>query len=100
MADKKEYPTTLAGLYSTRGGFQFRSMVLSAEKLDEMSEILSSVGPGAKIVLRESNAETKARKDKEMADAGKKGTFPDFFLEIMTADQLNAEREAVRANDV
>lgn len=87
MSDRK-YPATVVGLYNTRSGKQQRSAVISAEKLTQIQALFEAAGSNCKLVIRSTRPETKEAKGDK---------FPDAFLEIMTEEELAAEKEAAQA---
>lgn len=88
--DKSKYPTTIAGLWKTRGGKQLRSMPIDERTFDQLQQVLAKAALGGKLIVRTVSEQVREEKGDK---------FPEAFLEYISPEQLAAEKAAVEAKD-
>jgi hypothetical protein len=98
--ENKKYPgTLLTTFYPTSGGKQARCYTLgpyeskagkSGDSLKDLIAKLQAAGPGCKLVIKDAPAGFRADSN---------GNEPRHILEVLTAEELAAERDRMKAND-
>lgn len=87
MSDKR-YPETVTALWKTRGGKQFRSMLIDERAFDQLQKILANVEIGGRIVFKE-----------VPADRRKSEKSPEAYIEYMSKELVEEEKAALANRD-
>lgn len=93
----RKYPgTLLTMLFSTRSGKQNRSMAFDETGFAKFMQAMQDAGPGCKVVLKETSPDYRATK--KVSKAGREYDPAQYVLEVLTAAELQAERDALNGN--
>lgn len=80
MSDRK-YPETVAALWKTRGGKQFRSMAIDERTFDQLQKLLANVELGGRLVFKEVPQERR-----------KNEKSPEAYIEYMSKELVEEEK--------
>jgi hypothetical protein len=82
---KKDFPTTIVGLYSSKSGGRLQSAEIKSPYSAQLMTVLGSIKEGGRLLVRTTSPDAKSKNDK----------LPDAFLEYQTPEQVAQEKEYI-----
>ncbi len=98
MANTTQYRgKILVSLYSSKSGKTAKSMPLKDQFASELLQKIQDAGDGAVIRMKHTSPAYKEKQNERLKEQKKQGTPADYFLEILTAQEIAEERAELEA---